>query len=296
MVRVSSRVSKFGTLLWFQRMEVLMTKENIGTNIAASVKGLSHEYQSDLGGLLALSNVDLQVFDGEFVTLVGPSGCGKSTLLRILAGLLEPVDGHVTVLGIGLAGGNLDDNSCQTISGAKRIGLVTQDPGLLPWRTVAGNVALPLEVTGAHGDVTELLARVGISAFAEYYPHQLSGGMRQRVAIARALAHGPSLLLMDEPFGSLDEFSREAMGQELLDIWERDRISVLFVTHSIHEAVMLSDRVVVMSGAPGRMLADLEVSLPRPRSLELDNTREFADEVAMVRAALGTNYSKGFED
>ncbi len=260
------------------------------TPAAVRVRGLSHEYRSDFGPLLALADVDLDVADGEFVTLVGPSGCGKSTLLRILAGLLEPSSGEVRVLGDVLPGGGAAGGSVVSGGGAGRagrgIGLVTQEPGLLPWRTVAGNVELPLEVTGARADVTALLTRVGIAAFAGYHPRQLSGGMRQRVAIARALAHGPPLLLMDEPFGSLDEFSREAMGQELLRIWERDRVSVLFVTHSIREAVMLSDRVLVMSAAPAHVVANLDIELPRPRSRELDETREFAGQVTRVRAAM----------
>ena len=248
---------------------------------AVRVRGLWHEYRSDAGPLLALDDVDLEVADGEFVSLVGPSGCGKSTLLRILAGLLQPSSGRVQVLGDGVRG-----EGAAAARPGRGIGLVTQEPGLLPWRTVAGNVALPLEVTGARTNVAALLARVGIAAFADYHPRELSGGMRQRVAIARALAHGPRLLLMDEPFGSLDEFSREAMGQELLRIWERDRVSVLFVTHSIREAVMLSDRVLVMSAAPGRVVANLEVELPRPRVPQLDEAPEFAEQVARARAAM----------
>jgi NitT/TauT family transport system ATP-binding protein len=169
---------------------------------------------------------------------------------------------------------------------AHRVGLVTQEPGLLPWRTVTGNVSLPLEVTGASADVGALLRRVGIEAFAGYHPHELSGGMRQRVALARALAHGPRVLLMDEPFGSLDEFSRETIGLELLRIWERERVSVLFVTHSIREAVMLADRVLVMSASPGRIVTEFPVALPRPRTQELDQTPEFAQHVVDVRAAI----------
>ncbi len=170
---------------------------------------------------------------------------------------------------------------------ARAIGLVTQEPGLLPWRTVAGNVALTYELARrrpARGAVAALLARVGILPFAGYHPRELSGEMRQRVA--RALAHGPRLLLMDEPFGALDELSREQLRLELLRIWERDRISVLFVTHSIREAVLLSDRVAVMSPGPGRVVANIPVTLPRPRSEALEDTPAFAEHVARVRAAL----------
>ncbi len=247
------------------------------TTAAVRVDGLAHQYDAGAGSVLALGGLDLAVADGEFVALVGPSGCGKSTLLRILAGLLEPSGGTA------LVNGERPESARRELA----VGLVTQDPGLLPWRTVAGNVALPLEVTGATGDVGELLRLVDIDGFAGYHPRELSGGMRQRVALARALVHGPRLLLMDEPFGSLDEFSREEMGLELLRIWERERISVLFVTHSIREAVMVADRVLVMSAAPGRIVADVAVTLPRPRSQELDQTSEFAELVAAVRRGMG---------
>jgi NitT/TauT family transport system ATP-binding protein len=254
-----------------------MTAVRAPTSVAAiEVRGLVHEYRSDAVQLLALAGVELEIGDGEFVALVGPSGCGKSTLLRILAGLLEPTAGEMSMFG----------EHAQASRAAHRVGLVTQEPGLLPWRTVTGNVSLPLEVTGATADVEALLRRVGIEAFAGYHPHELSGGMRQRVALARALAHGPRVLLMDEPFGSLDEFSRETIGLELLRIWERERVSVLFVTHSIREAVMLADRVLVMSASPGRIVTEFPVALPRPRTQELDQTTEFAQHVVDVRAAI----------
>jgi NitT/TauT family transport system ATP-binding protein len=244
---------------------------------AVHVDGLTHEYQAGAGPVLALDGIDLTVDEGEFVALVGPSGCGKSTLLRILAGLIEPSAGSVLIHG----------EEPQPARRSHAIGLVTQDPGLMPWRTVAGNVALALEVTGASADVPALLERVGIGDYAAYHPRELSGGMRQRVALARALAHGPQLLLMDEPFGSLDEFSREEMGLELLRIWERDRISVLFVTHSIREAVLLADRVVVMTPQPGRIAADLAITLERPRTQALDQTSQFTDLVLATRNAMG---------
>ncbi len=245
------------------------------------LSAISHSYPGRRGapGLLALDNVSLELGEGEFVSLVGPSGCGKTTLLRIAAGLLEPTGGSARVLG--------EDPAARR--GAPAVGLVTQDPGLLPWRTVAGNVALTQELTGrkaTRSSVMALLARVGIRPFADYHPRELSGGMRQRVALARALAHGPRLLLMDEPFGALDELSREELRRELLRIWERERVSVLFVTHSIREAVLLSDRVVVMSAGPGRLVADLPVELPRPRSEAVEETPAFAEHVARVRAAL----------
>ena len=251
-------------------------------SLAIDLRDLSHRYVADGAPLVALADVDLRVAEGEFVSLVGPSGCGKTTLLRIVAGLLDASDGAVHVLG----------GTPRQARGARALGLVTQEPGLLPWRTVEGNVRLSLEIAGGDGDaggaseVRALLARVGIERFAHYHPGELSGGMKQRVALARALAHGPRLLLMDEPFGALDELSREAMRLELLRIWERERVSVLFVTHSIREAVLLSDRVVVMSDSPGRVVAEITVDLPRPRSEQLEAEPAFAQCVDHVRAAL----------
>jgi NitT/TauT family transport system ATP-binding protein len=248
----------------------------MGAAPAIDVRGLSHRYESDAGAVSALADVDLNVDAGEFVSLVGPSGCGKTTLLRVVAGLLDASGGDIDVLGVTASQARADH----------ALGLITQEPGLLPWRTVEANVRLALEVTGASGDVGALLGRVGIDRFARHYPGELSGGMKQRVALARALAHGPRLLLMDEPFGALDELSREAMRLELLRIWERERVSVLFVTHSIREAVLLSDRVVVMSDSPGRVVADVAVELPRPRSEALEDDPAFAASVERVRATL----------
>ena len=248
---------------------------------AVELRSISHRYAGRRGAspLRSLDNVTIEVGEGEFVSLVGPSGCGKTTLLRIAAGLLTPSNGSALVLG--------EDPARRR--GAPPVGLVTQEPGLLPWRTAAGNVALTHELAGgraSRADVLAQLARVGIRAFADFHPRELSGGMRQRVALARALAHEPRLLLMDEPFGALDELSREEMRRELLRIWERERISVLFVTHSIREAVLLSDRVVVMSPGPGRIVANLPIELPRPRPEGIEETPHFGAHAARVRAAL----------
>ena len=243
---------------------------------AIEVIDLSHRYASAAGEVVALEHASLRVAAGEFVSIVGPSGCGKTTLLRAVAGLLDASDGEVRVLG----------GAPDAAQRAHALGLVTQDPGLLPWRSVEANVRLPLEITGAEADVPALLDRVGIARFARYRPGQLSGGMRQRVALARALAHGPRLLLMDEPFGALDELSREELRLELLALWERERIAVLFVTHAIHEAVLLSDRVVVMSGSPGRIVADIPIDLPRPRTDALTSTSRFVALASQVREAL----------
>ena len=247
---------------------------------ALAIAWLAHRYALAGGALLALDGIDLVVRPGEFVSLVGPSGCGKSTLLRLASGLLRPQQGAVRTLGV----------APEAAAAAHAIGLVTQQPGLLPWRTVAANVALPLQLAGdgrrAAARVGELLARVGMSSFARAYPHELSGGMLQRVALARALAHRPRLLLMDEPFGALDELAREELRRELLRIWERERVSVLFVTHAVREAVLLSDRVVVLSARPGRVVADIAIDLPRPRDDAIEATPAFAQLVAAARAAL----------
>jgi NitT/TauT family transport system ATP-binding protein len=251
---------------------------------AVEVRTLSHRYPSRAGSVLALDGASLEVGDGEFVSLVGPSGCGKSTLLRAVAGLLATSDGGDG--GIEVLGG-----TPRSARAAHALGLVTQDSGLLPWRTVEANVALSLELTGGRArtpasEVPALLRRVGIEAFARHHPKELSGGMRQRVALARALAHRPRLLLMDEPFGALDELSREELRLELLRIWERDRVSVLFVTHSIREAVLLSSRVLVMSPSPGRIVSEVPIDLPRPRSASMESTPVFAAYVEVIRAAL----------
>ena len=243
---------------------------------AVDLRGLAHRYGSAAGDVVALDGIDLRVGPGEFVSIVGPSGCGKTTLLRAVAGLLAPTGGEVAVFG-----------DAPAEAQARHVfGLISQEPGLLPWRSVAANVRLPLELTGVEADVPALLARVGIGAFARHRPDELSGGMRQRVALARAIAHGPQLLLMDEPFGALDELSREAIRIELARLWERDRPAVLFVTHAIREAVLLSDRVIVMSGSPGRILADVPVDLPRPRLESIESTAPFTVLVDRVRATL----------
>ena len=247
---------------------------------AIEVRGLTHRYGGD-GGLLAVDGATLTVGEGEFVSLVGPSGCGKTTLLRAVAGLLPVVAGEVRV----------DGTTPRSAASRHAIGLVAQEPGLLPWRTAEENVALALQLGGAPGDrhaeARAALERVGMGDFARFRPRELSGGMRQRVALARALVHRPRVLLMDEPFGALDELSREDLCFELLRVWERERVSVLFVTHSIREAVLLSDRVVVMSPAPGRISADERVALPRPRTPAMLDAEACSATVREIRAALG---------
>jgi NitT/TauT family transport system ATP-binding protein len=263
-----------------------------------TVEGLTQVFQRGTRPFTALSNVNLRVGRGEFVSVIGPSGCGKSTLLRLIGGLLQPAAGRVD-----LAGATPAESQRR-----KTIGYVFQDPSLLPWRTVVANVALPLEVNrrprgdGRRRDPRELLELVGLSQFEGYYPRELSGGMQQRVALARALVFEPSLLLMDEPLGALDEITRRAMRYELLRIWQArlpdgqahngqaiGRKTVVFVTHSISEAITLSDRVVVMSGSPGTVRAVIEIDLPRPRDEDMETQPAFLDYAVRLRRLLEQN-------
>ena len=248
------------------------------------VRGVAHVFESEQKPLTALQKIDLDVHPGAFVSVVGPSGGGKTTLLRVIGGLLEPTSGDV------LLGGVPPSEARRR----KAIGFVFQDPSLLPWRTVIENIALPLQLNAANtageaDDPKRLVEAVGLAEFRDYYPHQLSGGMRQRVALARSLVHNPSVLLMDEPLGALDEMTRGAMQYELLHLWDRWRKTVVFITHSVAEAVLLSDRVVVMSPKPGRVLDDLEIDLPRPRPPSLERTDRFTDYVRHVKAVLSTD-------
>jgi NitT/TauT family transport system ATP-binding protein len=231
--------------------------------------------------VIALTGVDLDVKAGEFVSLIGPSGCGKSTLLRLIADLASPTSGDLTVNGKTPKQARLD----------RDYGMVFQAATLYDWRSVSKNVQLPLEIMGVPKAEREqraqaMLEMVELGKFGKHYPWQLSGGMQQRVAIARALAFQPALLLMDEPFGALDEFTRERMNLELLRIWQATQTTVIFVTHSIAEAVFLSSRVVVMSPRPGRITAVLDIDLPYPRNFETRELPRFFQLVTEVRELL----------
>ena len=243
----------------------------VGTATAhVVVDRVSKSFEMRNASVEALREVSLQIREHEFVTLIGPSGCGKSTLLRIVGGLITPTTGRLEIRG----------KSPEEAQRTKDIGFVFQQPALLPWRTVADNVELPLTLNRSAGtnrlcSTEEILSLVGLEAFAKSHPYQLSGGMQQRVALARALIFDPALLLMDEPFGALDEITREGMRYELLRIWSQTRKTVLFVTHSIAEAIVLSDRVVVLSPRPGEIREILDIHFARPRGEELESTPDF---------------------
>ena len=249
-----------------------------------SVSQLSQRYDSDTGSLEVLRDVSLEVSPSEFVSLIGPSGCGKTTLLRAIGGLTDASSGTITLSG----------NTPQQLQRSKGIGFVAQDAALLPWRTALENVRLPFQLNADSAGSDSLataektLDAVGLAEFAAYYPYQLSGGMRQRVAFARALAIGPGLLLMDEPLSALDEMTREEMRYELLRLWERQRPTVIFVTHSIAEAVVLSDRVVVLSARPGEVVDDIAIDLPRPRHQDVERSNRFLEYIYKVKDALSS--------
>lgn len=243
------------------------------------VQGVGVTYRSRVGLVRALDDIHLQARPGEFVALVGPSGCGKSTLLKVVAGLLRPTEGAVRLEGVPVAGP------------ASHVGVVFQTPLLMAWRSVMGNILLPMEIRREdprrfRRAAQELVDLVGISGFEDHYPHQLSGGMQQRAALCRALIHDPDLLLMDEPFGALDALTREQMNLELQRIWMEKKKTVLFITHSIPEAVFLADHVIVMSPRPGRIIHRMPIRLPRPRTLESMGTPEFAKLTEEVRGHL----------
>ena len=243
------------------------------------IDGLLVQFSAPAGGQLdALGPLSCTLEAGSFVALLGPSGCGKSTLVRVLAGLQSPTRGKVRLDGAAPDGA--------------RTGILFQDANLMPWRRVRDNMALALELAGVprqarHAAVRELLPTLGLEGFELAWPGELSGGMAQRVAIGRVLLQGPELLLLDEPFGALDSLTREQLGLDLLRIREREQPTVLMVTHDINEAVLLADRVLVLSPRPGRLVADVAVPLPRPRRLEHSYTEVYVSLLRQLRDALG---------
>ncbi|MBS4783547.1 MULTISPECIES: ABC transporter ATP-binding protein [Clostridium] len=254
--------------------------KNIENKTEIKIENLSMKYPNKNGGepVTALQNVNLDIKQGEFISLLGPSGCGKTTLLRIIADLLQPTEGKITVRG----------ETPRDIRLKKKYGVVFQNPVLYDWRTIRRNICMPMELMGMKKaertkQVTKMLDLVGLQDFGKRYPYELSGGMQQRVGIARALAINPEILLMDEPFSALDEFTREKLHVDLLEIWRKTNKTVIFVTHNISEAVFLSDRVVVLSPHPGRVSTVIDINLPRPRDMESKQTTEFYDYITKIR-------------
>ncbi|MGE2834277.1 ABC transporter ATP-binding protein [Mycobacterium sp. SMC-4] len=264
-----------------------MTSTSVVTEPPASFVGslitgrsLYKVYPTSNGPVLALDNVSFDIARGEFISLVGPSGCGKSTLLNIIGGLLPYSRGDLRYAGE------------EHLSPRREIGMMFQTPLLLPWRTVMKNIMLPVEVLGlrkaeAKARAEALLAKVGLSEFANRYPGELSGGMKQRAALCRLLVSEPEVLLMDEPFGALDEFTRESMNAELLRVWADTKKTAIFVTHNISEAVYLSDRVFVMTPRPGRLAAVVDIDLPRPRTEAMWSSPELLTYTSQIRDILG---------
>lgn len=263
-----------------------MAGDDIMADAIITAEGLNLVFETADVPVHALSDVDLKINKGDFVSLIGPSGCGKTTLLRVIADLEHPTSGKVEIAGV----------SPETARINRLYGYCFQAPVLYPWRTVIRNVMLPLELMGmSRGECVERaekhLALVGLQGFERKFPWQLSGGMQQRASIARALCFDPELMLMDEPFGALDEITRDHLNEQFLRLWERTGKTVVFVTHSISEAVFLSNKIVVMSPRPGRILKIIESKLPSDRTLEFRDTPEFIDVAHQVRLALKEGHS-----
>ena len=257
-----------------------------GSRWVVEARGLSLTFQTADGPVYALSEVDLQVAQGDFVSFIGPSGCGKTTLLRVIADLEQPTDGSITVNGVSAHEARLQ----------RSYGYVFQAPALYPWRSIQRNVTLPLEIMGVPRaeraeKARQYLELVNLAGFEKKFPWQLSGGMQQRASIARALCFDPDLLLMDEPFGALDEIVRDHLNEQLLRLWDKTAKSVVFVTHSIPEAVFLSNKIVVMSPRPGRIIDVIETDFPRDRTLDIRETPEFLEVAHRVREGLREGHS-----
>ncbi|MBC7703823.1 MAG: ABC transporter ATP-binding protein [Rhodoferax sp.] len=254
------------------------------SSLSVSCRNVSVRFFTDTRSVTALKDISLDIQAGEFLSLLGPSGCGKSTFLRVVADLIPPTGGSLTVLGV----------TPETARLRRDIGFVFQDAALLPWRTALQNVALPLEVARgktlntkpARATPRELLELVGLKGSEDAFPHELSGGMRQRVSIARALVSDPRILLMDEPFGALDEITRDRLNEELLRLWRELGMTVLFVTHSIYEAAFLGQRVMMLAANPGRVQEIVPVTLPSERTLAIRDTPEFVQLTAYLRRVL----------
>ncbi len=263
--------------------------KNVVVSTVVEARSLSLRFQTNDGHVDALSDIDLTIESGNFVSFIGPSGCGKTTLLRVIADLEQPTGGSIEVNGV----------SAEQARLSRAYGYVFQAASLYPWRTIANNVALPLEIMGLDrkerkARIKKNLELVNLAGFEKKYPWQLSGGMQQRASIARALAVEPDLLLMDEPFGALDEIVRDHLNEQLLKLWDKTNKTVVFVTHSIPEAVFLSTHIVVMSPRPGRIIDIIESNLPRDRGLDIRETPDFLSIAQRVREGLRQGHS--YED
>lgn len=251
-----------------------------------TIQDVAKRYGDGEEAVQALSDIDLEVGQNEFVSIVGPSGCGKSTFLHLVAGLIDPTNGYIEI----------EDESVHSPEFQRNLlGLVFQHPVLLEWRTVLKNIMLPIQIMHENGELDEdleyyrersreLVELVGLGGFEDAYPQELSGGMQQRVSICQSLVHDPDILLMDEPFGSLDAMTKDQLNEELLDIWRETEKTILFITHDLDEAVFLSDQVVVMSSRPGTILEEISIDLLRPRTIEVRDTDEFVDNVSYLRS------------
>ena len=269
--------------------EMVENKQSASPNRVIDIENLSLTFETNDGPVHALSDIDLKIEEGDFVSFIGPSGCGKTTLLRVIADLEKPTAGSITVNGVSPEQARLN----------RAYGYVFQAAALYPWRTIAKNVALPLEIMGlSKAEQQQRISRnmelVNLTGFEKKYPWQLSGGMQQRASIARALAVEPDLLLMDEPFGALDEIVRDHLNEQLLQLWAKTNKTVVFVTHSIPEAVFLSTKIVVLCPRPGRIYDVIESDLPRDRSLDIRETPEFLKIAHRVRDGLRAGHS--YED
>jgi NitT/TauT family transport system ATP-binding protein len=267
-------------------LKVVSGQERTADESAIEICDLSLIFATADAPIIALSNIDLSIKRGEFVSLIGPSGCGKTTLMRVIADLEHQTEGAITVNGV----------SPQEARLARAYGYVFQAPALFAWRNVLRNVTLPLEIMGMAREerlrrAAKYLEMVGLNGFERKFPWQLSGGMQQRVSIARALSFEPQMLLMDEPFGALDEITRDHLNEHLIRLWEQTRKTVVFVTHSISEAVFLSTKIVVMSPRPGRIMEVIESNLPAKRALDIRETPDFLAVAQRVREALRAGHS-----
>ena len=246
-----------------------------------SIKNLTHIYQSSRQKLTALKDINLEIQKGVFISIIGPSGAGKTTLLKTIGGLLKPTCGTIMI----------DQVSPLRAREKKSIGFVFQDPSLLPWKTVEDNLKLPLQLNSNTkqmnpSESAQLLETVGLNEFSNYYPSQLSGGMKQRLSFARALVINPSLLLLDEPLGALDEITRTEMRYELLRVWQTYNQTVILVTHSISEAIMMSDKVIVLSNSPGKILGEFDIQISRPRERNMEQSKKFIEYVSLIKEKL----------